>query len=270
MKKLLLTVAIGSATLLAQADYINGSIQLSGNMTVDSGSADTATKAVAWDSVVVNSLSGTFVTDGIMNQYDSVNLTAQIWSFTTATPITSFWQVDGYNFDLSSSAIQIQSGGYLSINLVGTVSGNGSLLTDMTGDLVISDPPVDGVATFMANLNFTGSPLSNSVPDNTSTMVTFAMGLVSLAGIGRLKAGKLGKSLSAQHERFASLKGLWQVGGKNRQKLTRVEQLEIHDARAMNLWLDLKIIALTIPVWFVHLWAVRGYPAHKSAPAAIH
>lgn len=187
MKKSLFTIAMLSATLLAQADYINGSIQLSGNMTVDSGSADTATEAVAWDSVLVNSLSGTFVTDGIMNQYDAVNLTAQVWSFNTSTPIAGFWQVDGYNFDLSGSSIQIQSGGYLSINLVGDVSGNGNSITSMTGNLVISDPPVDGVATFMADLNFTGTPTSNNVPDSTYTLAVFAMGLVSLAGFGKHK-----------------------------------------------------------------------------------
>ena len=53
-----------------------------------------------------------------------------------------------------------------------------------------------------------------------------------------------------QRKRFRSapgLTGLWQVSGKNRTVFGRMIQLDIYYAAKKTLWLDLKIIALTLP-----------------------
>jgi lipopolysaccharide/colanic/teichoic acid biosynthesis glycosyltransferase len=60
-----------------------------------------------------------------------------------------------------------------------------------------------------------------------------------------------------QRERFngvPGLTGLWQVSGKNRTTFTKMIQLDIEYTRRKSLWLDLRIIAMTIPALLIQMW----------------
>ncbi len=60
-----------------------------------------------------------------------------------------------------------------------------------------------------------------------------------------------------QRERFngvPGLTGLWQVSGKNRTTFTRMMQLDIEYTRRKSLWLDLRIIFMTIPALLIQMW----------------
>lgn len=64
-----------------------------------------------------------------------------------------------------------------------------------------------------------------------------------------------------QRERFNAapgLTGLWQVNGKNRTTFTRMMELDIEYARNKSLWLDLKIIFMTVPALLVQLKDLRS------------
>lgn len=64
----------------------------------------------------------------------------------------------------------------------------------------------------------------------------------------------------AQLERFTAvpgLTGLWQVSGKNRTTFDEMIQFDIEYARTQSLWLDLKIIALTLPALLIQISDVR-------------
>jgi len=58
-------------------------------------------------------------------------------------------------------------------------------------------------------------------------------------------------------ETLPGLTGLWQVTGKNRTTFEEMMDLDIYYAKNKSLWLDLKIIAKTIPAILVHVWDVK-------------
>jgi hypothetical protein len=113
----------------AEAALISGNITFAGSITLDTASAGTATMVTGWhglalgDKPQVESDDGdfaTFVTPG-----NGLDFHAP-WSFISG-PIPSFWSVDGFTFDLTSSAIP--SGGQTTnsvfVDGIGTISGNG-------------------------------------------------------------------------------------------------------------------------------------------------
>ncbi len=75
-----------------------------------------------------------------------------------------------------------------------------------------------------------------------------------------------------QKERFNTLPGLtglWQVSGKNRTTFDEMIHLDIDYARNKSLWLDFKIIALTIPALIVQIQDGRRQrkKREQAAPA---
>jgi exopolysaccharide production protein ExoY len=63
-----------------------------------------------------------------------------------------------------------------------------------------------------------------------------------------------------QRERFNAvpgLTGLWQVNGKNQTTFTRMIQLDIEYVRNRSLWLDLKIMARTVPALLMQIGDLR-------------
>ena len=66
----------------------------------------------------------------------------------------------------------------------------------------------------------------------------------------------------SQHERFDAVPGLtghWQVNGKNRTTFTDMIDLDIFYSRNKSLWLDLTIIAKTIPALVGQLQESRAF-----------
>ena len=69
-----------------------------------------------------------------------------------------------------------------------------------------------------------------------------------------------------QRRRFDAvpgLTGLWQVSGKNRLSFTEMIELDIKYSQSISLWLDLKIIAKTLPALWVQCMDTRA--ARKQA-----
>jgi hypothetical protein len=113
----------------AQGAEITGDITFTGTVALDTSSAGTATMVTAWSGLstvpspglpqVQNADGdlGTFATPG-----HGVTFQAP-WSFSSGA-IPSFWSVDGFTFDLTSSSIISQTSGAVSVDAVGTISGN--------------------------------------------------------------------------------------------------------------------------------------------------
>lgn len=81
-----------------------------------------------------------------------------------------------------------------------------------------------------------------------------------------------------QRERFNALPGLtglWQISGKNRTTFEEMIRLDIRYAQTCSCWLDLKIIALTIPALLVQIYDTRvgrkqaRISGHTAAPFAM-
>ena len=64
------------------------------------------------------------------------------------------------------------------------------------------------------------------------------------------------------------LTGLWQISGKNRTTFAEMIELDLKYVREMSLWLDLKIILLTVPAIFQLIWEMKIRPRIGNRPSA--
>ena len=105
-----------------------------------------------------------------------------------------------------------------------------------------------------------GKILRSSGLDELPQLVNILKGEMSLVGPRPCVPYEAEKYLPWQNERFNAapgLTGLWQVSGKNRTTFTRMIQLDIEYAQKKSLWLDFKIIFLTVPTLLVQVWGAR-------------
>jgi len=175
MKKKILTI-IGVAAIAvalsqsAQAVPITGNLGISGAVTLNTGSAQTATEAISWENTVVNGRSGSF--SGIAN--DTAVAMVAPWFFNSGA-LNSFWAVGGFTFNLISSSIYSQDSIFLNVVMNGTVTGNGFDATAFAGTFQLANPPANGLTKFTSRLSF------NPVPDGGSTVLLLGMACIGLA-----------------------------------------------------------------------------------------
>lgn len=62
----------------------------------------------------------------------------------------------------------------------------------------------------------------------------------------------------ARFDAMPGLTGLWQISGKNRTTFEEMVRLDIHYARHISFWLDMKIVLLTIPALVVQVLDTRS------------
>lgn len=60
------------------------------------------------------------------------------------------------------------------------------------------------------------------------------------------------------------LTGLWQISGKNRTTFEQMIDLDLEYVKRTSLWLDLKIIFLTVPAILLLVWEMKLSPAARA------
>ena len=72
-------------------------------------------------------------------------------------------------------------------------------------------------------------------------------------------------------ETLPGLTGLWQVNGKNRTTFEKMMELDLPTLRTKSLFLDVKIIASTLPAILLQVWDVHTgrKAAAKAQPAEV-
>jgi hypothetical protein len=156
MKKLirLTTVAAVVITLAQtlQAALITGSMGFSGlGVTINTSSAGTATEVTSWINPVVSGTSGTFAPPSpyALANNTPVTFAPVFWNFNMTSPITNFWSVGGFKFEMLSSQIASQGGipgvsAFVVVQGSDVVSGNGFTPTAYGWSFVMSDPASGG------------------------------------------------------------------------------------------------------------------------------
>lgn len=187
-----------AAVLLAstQTPYaipITGNIGLTGALVYDTDSSATAMAVTSWVNPIIAIDSGVFAAPSVFAVAPGTSVSmASPWSFNTSTPITSFWSVGGFTFELLSSSIVSQGGaagstGYVAVQGAGLVSGNGFDATPMSWSFTAQDPQASRGPdrwTFSAS----GASLGSGVPDGGATALLLGLALTSVAVIKRKTA----------------------------------------------------------------------------------
>jgi len=167
----------------AQASQITGNITLGGTVSLNTGSAGTATAVTAWHGIggagspFVTSFDGDFT--GFVTAGDATSIVAP-WSFNSG-PVPMFWTVDGFTFDLTSSSIFSQGGvppGVV-VNRSGFVSRNGFDPTFMSWSFTTQDPGTGHPRIFSF------SAANGSVPDGGSAVALLGLALVGIEVLRR-------------------------------------------------------------------------------------
>lgn len=148
-----------------------------------------------------------------------------------------------------------------------TVSHQGHLQQLMKSDVPMTKMDAKGdkrIIPFGRLLRATGL-------DELPQLINVLKGEMSLVGPRPCLPYEVESYLPWQMERFTAvpgLTGLWQVSGKNRTTFTKMIQLDIEYSKTKSLYLDLKIIVLTIPALLIQVMETRQKKAAEAAKAS--
>jgi hypothetical protein len=174
----LLVSLLGFFGPLSAAPNINGTLDISGlSVTLDHpvGSATSGTFAPLSFGLVGAGSNGDFASLAIGSP---VALTTATWTFDSASGLSGFWDVAGFNFDLSSSSISSQTPNFLNVTGVGTISAAGFADTGANFDFTITTSnSVAKIVSFAASTTSIVPEQHGSVPDTASTAIMLGLAL---------------------------------------------------------------------------------------------
>ncbi len=185
-----LTSLVPSALILGlafsgSAATISGGISLSGNVTYNTGDIDTATAFGSFDQVVVNSVSGSYATVGVLFGTTISMVAFQFSPFVGS--VLPLWETSSggvaASFDLTSVTIVSQGGGFLALKGQGTLHLAG--YDDTTGYWKFSSQQGDTTFSFSSS----DAATTTSVPDGASTLGLVGLALSGLVLLRRQFAG---------------------------------------------------------------------------------
>jgi len=115
----------------------------------------------------------------------AVTFTALQWNFNSG-PVTNFWQVGGFTFNLTESHIFSQGGNPpgVTVNGSGFVSGNGFMSTFGTWSFTTQDPAAGQPPVFSF------SAATGTVPDSGSTVALLGLALAGVEALRRKMSRK--------------------------------------------------------------------------------
>ncbi len=147
-------IAVCLALIMAQATVaapVTGAIYISGKVLLDNTNLNLATVALEWTNTVAGA-TGTFASAA----NDPVVFSPNAWSFNSG-PVSNFWSAGGLTYDLASSTVYNDGGGFLNVTLNGTIYGNGFARTACTGYFLASFPS-SGSSLYNSTLSFSAVP----------------------------------------------------------------------------------------------------------------
>jgi hypothetical protein len=169
----------------AQAVQITGDIVTGGTLAFN-GPLATATQVTHWFAVGTNNdgFSTVFGVTGDLASFISMSdeaAMAQPWDFGSGGPQAGLWSVGGFTFDLASSTIVTQIPGFLNLEGVGTITGNGFDPTQAQFTLTVTT----------LNSRFVFGAITNTVPDGGSAVALLGLALIGIEAVRRkLRARK--------------------------------------------------------------------------------
>jgi hypothetical protein len=186
VKRLILTILVSGFvtcavfTRQAQAIAIQGHITFSGGLTLNTGDANTATSVTGWSNTIVESIDGDFASSGLVHGNAAVFVAPWIFAIPPNPGIPSFWTVaagGGWSFDLSSSSITGQGGGFLFVSGTGVIHHAGFDDTAGTWSFSTQNPLAGG--------QFSFSAADGAVPDGGATVALLGLALAGIEGMRR-------------------------------------------------------------------------------------
>lgn len=124
-------------------------------------------------------------------------------------------------------------------------------------ELITSNQPMTKLDTHDSRVIPFGRVLRAFGLDELPQLINVLKGEMSLVGPRPCLPYEYERYLPRHRGRCATLPGLtglWQVSGKNRTTFEEMIDLDLDYCRTKSLWLDLKIIAMTIPAIVVQVW----------------
>jgi hypothetical protein len=163
----------------AQAVPITGDIVTGGQITFN-GPVVTATQVTHWFSAGTHNdgFSTVFAVTGDLATFISVLDQAQMaqpWDFGSGGPQAGLWSVGGFTFDLASSTIVTQIPGFLNLEGVGTITGNGFDPTQAQFTLTV---------TTLGSQRVFGA-ITNTVPDGGAAVALLGLALIGIEAVRR-------------------------------------------------------------------------------------
>jgi len=173
------------STQEAQAAHINGRIDFAGSVMFDSSALQNVTQVLEWHDIMGNgpNFSNVAVRTGDYVSFLGQGAQAPMvipWTFTPPPGgQPGLWTAGGFTFDLTSATVVMQTGTFLDIEGVGTVSCNGFEATNARWAFTVQNAG-GGTGDF-----FSFSANTASVPDGGSAVALLGISLVAIEFVRR-------------------------------------------------------------------------------------